>query len=127
MGASRRPLSAVGRNAVPVGPPEARYDRRQSGLGAVYRVAKEHPVRKPKRQRIDLDGPMTPAELHERVERLAVPTFDWVSEPILAIANGVTGASKHRTNHVQHFLTSLRAHRLGPAVGPEPGIAAPSR
>ena len=69
-------------------------------------------MRKPKRQRIDLDGPMSSAELHERVERLAVPIFDWASEPILAIAEGVT---------------SLRVHHLGRTVGPEPGIATPSR
>ncbi len=111
----------------------SRSDRRKldttvdSRVGPVSRIAKEHPVRKPKRQRIDLDGPMTPAELHERVERLAVPTFDWVSEPILAIAEGVTGVSKPRTNYVQHFLTRLRAYHLGPAVSSEPGIGAPSR
>ena len=57
--------------------------------------AKEHSVKESKQQRIDLDGPMTPAQLHGRVERLAVPTFDWMSEPILAITNGVTGASRH--------------------------------
>jgi hypothetical protein len=27
--------------------------------------------------------------LHEQVERIAIPTFDWVSEPIEAIAKGL--------------------------------------
>lgn len=45
---------------------------------------------------IEIDPSLSHAVLHKRVERLAVPTFDWLSTPLEAIAEGLTHHSHTR-------------------------------
>jgi hypothetical protein len=44
-------------------------------------------------QSLEIDPLLNRATLHERVERLAVPTFDWLSTPVEAITEGLTRRS----------------------------------
>ena len=36
-----------------------------------------------------IDDTCTAANLHERAERIAVPNYDWISMPIIAIVDGL--------------------------------------
>lgn len=44
-----------------------------------------------------IDDTVTPENLHERAERVAVPDFNWLTQPVEAIAEALT--SRHRTAH----------------------------
>lgn len=48
-------------------------------------------------QSLEIDPLLSRAALHERVERLAVPTFDWLSTPVEAITEGLA-----RRSHARH-------------------------
>jgi len=37
-----------------------------------------------------IDDTVTPENLHERAEAVAVPDFDWVTQPIEAVAEALT-------------------------------------
>ena len=56
-----------------------------------------------------LDPSMSPAKRHEQVERMAVPVFDWVSEPIVSMAEGLCGAAHPSTPGRRHHWR----HRAG--------------
>ncbi|MEU4245752.1 hypothetical protein [Actinoplanes sp. NPDC026619] len=49
-----------------------------------------------------LDGTVTPETLHERCEQVAVPDFDWLNEPIVAIVDGLL--------HIQPDRAPKEAH-----------------
>jgi hypothetical protein len=36
-----------------------------------------------------IDETCTAANVHERAERIAVPTYDWISMPIIAVVDGL--------------------------------------
>lgn len=36
-----------------------------------------------------VDDTVPPARLHERCEEVAVPNFDWISQPLVAVVDGV--------------------------------------
>jgi hypothetical protein len=38
-----------------------------------------------------VDDSMRPEQIAQRAERIAVPSFDWVGQPIDAMVEGVTG------------------------------------
>lgn len=37
-----------------------------------------------------IDGDIRPSDLHDRVEHVAVPDFDWIAGPIEAVLDAVT-------------------------------------
>jgi hypothetical protein len=36
-----------------------------------------------------IDDTVRPSELHQRCEQVAVPNFDWMSQPIVAVVEGL--------------------------------------
>lgn len=58
-------------------------------------------------ENIALDGLLNPKRRHELIERLAVPTFDWASEPIVAMAAALAPSTRAG-------LSPRRTHRADP-------------
>jgi hypothetical protein len=54
-----------------------------------------------------IDEKLSPRKLHERCEQVAVPTFDWMSQPIVAIVDGLIHIEHHAhqgETHHRHWL-----------------------
>ena len=51
-----------------------------------------------------IDDTVTPQNLHERAEQVAVPNFDWLNGPVLAVVDGLTHRRPPRPGH------ALEAH-----------------
>ena len=50
--------------------------------------------------RIDETVPLR--KLHERCEQVAVPNFDWMSQPIVAIVDGLVHVEHHPHDREEH-------------------------
>ncbi|GGK99818.1 hypothetical protein [Mangrovihabitans endophyticus] len=42
-----------------------------------------------------IDDTTTPRNLHDRAERVAVPSYDWFNETLLGIVDGLTHLRRH--------------------------------
>jgi hypothetical protein len=70
-----------------------------------------------------LDTSVPPENSHEEVEEIAVPVYDWTSQPIMSIAEGLASlhhgeASKAGRRHHRH--RGRDDHGNGDAASPRP-------